>query len=109
MAKIKHDNRQARRSRKVLQSALLDLLCDKTYNKITISDITRKADLARPTFYAHYETKDHLLTSIIDEFLKKFFQLLEERDPGIEDEEREIKKSIYPYLRLPKKAKIFYV
>ena len=90
MAKVKHHNRQARRSRKTLQTALLELLHEKEYNKISISDITRKADLARPTFYAHYKTKGHLLTSIIDGFLDNLFSGLEEVNVNGEDVMRDI-------------------
>ena len=94
MAKIKHHNRQAKRSRKILQKALLDLLHEKNYNKITISDITRKADLARPTFYAHYKTKDHLLTSIIDGYLEGLFLTLEKANISKEDSKRDIQLNI---------------
>ena len=94
MAKIKHHNRQAKRSRKILQKALLELLQEKEYNKITITNITNIADLARPTFYAHYKTKDHLLASIIDEFLEKVFGNMEDPNVSISNVDQVIQKNI---------------
>jgi len=73
MSEKKHKNRQAIRSRSMLQEALVALLKEKPYQKITITEITERADLARPTFYAHFETKDDLLLSYVDDILDVFF------------------------------------
>ena len=67
-------NRQAIRSQNMLQEALIVLLDEKPYDKITIADIIRQANLTRPTFYAHYDTKDDLLTCLIDEMFQSFFE-----------------------------------
>lgn len=67
-------NRQAIRSQHMLQEALIVLLDKKPYDKITIADIIRQADRTRPTFYAHYNTKDDLLTCLIDEMFQPFFE-----------------------------------
>lgn len=74
-----HTNRQALRSRRLLQNALVDQLRKKPYRKITISDITECADLTRPTFYAHFETKDDLLLSYVDDIFVPIFDELLER------------------------------
>lgn len=76
MSEKKHKNRQAIRSRSMLQEALVDLLKEKPYQKITITEITERADLARPTFYAHFETKDDLLLSYVDDIFDVFFNNL---------------------------------
>ncbi len=69
-------NRQALRSRRMLQDALLALLREKPYQKISVTEIARRADLARPTFYAHFETKDDLLMSYVDDVFEQFFREL---------------------------------
>jgi AcrR family transcriptional regulator len=66
-------NRQALRSRRRLQEALLALLREKPYSKITVTEIAGRADLARPTFYAHFETKDDLLLSYVDDIFEPVF------------------------------------
>jgi AcrR family transcriptional regulator len=80
MSTNKEQNRQAIRSRRLLQEALVTLLQDKPYKKITISDITEEADLARSTFYAHFDTKEQLLISYVDDLLDQFFEMIAARD-----------------------------
>lgn len=42
-------------------SAIYKLILSKGYEKVTIQDITEKANVGRSTFYIHYESKEHLL------------------------------------------------
>lgn len=73
MSKEKKRNRQAIRTRRLLQEALLHLLEKKSYQKITVTDITGRADLARATFYTHFETKDDLLLSYINDVFEQHY------------------------------------
>ena len=54
-------DRRVRRTRALLLSALLSLVQEKGYDRITIQDILDRADVGRSTFYAHYRDKDELL------------------------------------------------
>ncbi|WP_055426555.1 TetR family transcriptional regulator C-terminal domain-containing protein [Bifidobacterium aesculapii] len=47
-------DRRTRRTRRLLQEALLRLLADKPLNRITVTGLTELADVNRVTFYAHY-------------------------------------------------------
>ncbi|WP_052118945.1 TetR-like C-terminal domain-containing protein [Bifidobacterium callitrichos] len=47
-------DRRTRRTRLLLQEALLRLLADKPLNRITVTELTELADVNRVTFYAHY-------------------------------------------------------
>lgn len=47
-------DRRSRRTRSMLQNALLQLLESKPLNKITVTELTALADVNRATFYAHY-------------------------------------------------------
>lgn len=75
MTENRQKNRQTFRSIKMLRDAFLDLIKEKPYEKITISEITTRADLARSTFYAHYETKDDLLNSYLEEIAETYIDL----------------------------------
>ncbi|MBO5365138.1 MAG: TetR family transcriptional regulator, partial [Peptococcaceae bacterium] len=46
--------RNAVRSKTMIRQAFLELLQEKPYEKITVTDIAQRADLNRSTFYAHY-------------------------------------------------------
>jgi AcrR family transcriptional regulator len=71
---------RALRSRTALQTSFTELLRTVPYPKITITDITAKAGIARHTFYNHYETKSDLLHHLIDSALEDFFLILKDLD-----------------------------
>lgn len=75
----KKTNRYAQLSRNLLQEALLSLLREKRYPKITVTDIVKRAELSRPTFYAHFETKDDLLMSYVDDLLDEINDIIMEK------------------------------
>ena len=68
---------RAIRTRSALENAFRKLLTNKPYQKITVTDITEQAGIARHTFYNHFETKGKLLDSLVDSILKEFFLHLE--------------------------------
>jgi len=70
-------DRRAIKTRSSLEGAFRKLLKTKSYQKITVTDITEQAGIARHTFYNHYETKGKLLDSLIDSILEEFFLNLE--------------------------------
>ena len=72
-------DRRIKRSRKLMQDALLIILDKKEYRQISISEITYQADVARTTFYSHFKTKDELLMSYIDDIFETFFDKLSEQ------------------------------
>ena len=72
-------NRQIQRTRSWIFEALMQLLDEKPYSKIGVSDITQKAGIARQTFYRNYRHKN----DIVYEHLMKNFNLeLSKTDDG---------------------------
>lgn len=71
MARNRKADRRVRRTRKLLQSALIQLLREKPLSKIQIKEIVEVADVSRPTFYLHFDTKEALLFSHIDDLFDK--------------------------------------
>jgi AcrR family transcriptional regulator len=57
------NDRRVQRTRQLLQQALIDLMAEKSYDSITVGDITERANLGRTTFYAHYHSKEDLFLS----------------------------------------------
>jgi len=66
MSTPKTPDRRVRRTKEGLHSALMSLVVEKSYDRITVQDLIDRADVGRSTFYAHYETKDDLLLSGLD-------------------------------------------
>ena len=56
-------DRRVVRTRAQIDAAFVDLLHRRSYGNIRVSDITKKAGVGRATFYAHYSSKDDLLSS----------------------------------------------
>lgn len=56
---------RVKRTRKLLQQAIMDLLQRKSLHSITVQDIAARATVNRVTFYAHFEDKFDLLDSVI--------------------------------------------
>ncbi len=59
-------DRRIQRTRQLLQDALIALLLEKGYDKITVQDIIDRANVGRSTFYAHYLDKDDLMESSVE-------------------------------------------
>jgi AcrR family transcriptional regulator len=71
------NDRRSQRTRRFLTHALLQLMLEKRYDKITVQDIIDRANVGRSTFYAHYLDKEDLLTSQFEEVLDYFSHHLE--------------------------------
>ena len=63
-----------RRTQSLLQSALSKLLEEKQFRDISITDICNQADIARVTFYQHYENKEALLVASVTNFFASIHQ-----------------------------------
>lgn len=60
---------RVKRTKKMFEDALLELLEEKEFNKITVQEITKRASLNRATFYLHYYDKNELLEQCLDSAL----------------------------------------
>lgn len=65
----KHD-RRSQRTRHLLSAALVELIREKDYGAITVSDIIERANIGRSTFYAHYRDKDSLFVGELDRVIE---------------------------------------
>ena len=72
MAKAEY--RSAIRSRKLITRALADLLQEKPLDKITVTDVVRRAEINRGTFYAHYTDIPDVLHHIINQMFSHIQQ-----------------------------------
>lgn len=55
-------DRRVRKTRDALYSAFVSLIVERGYETISVQDIIDAADVGRTTFYAHFKSKDELLT-----------------------------------------------
>ena len=74
-------DRRTQRTRHLLSAAFVELLKEKGYSAITVSDIIERANIGRSTFYSHYHDKDDLFVGELD----RVIELLSHRIPNQED------------------------
>lgn len=84
MNTVKED-RRIRRTKKLLTTALAELMCEKNFKDITVKDLTERADLNRGTFYLHYTDTYDLLKKIEDELIKNLEEMIEHYHPTKEN------------------------
>ena len=70
------EDRRIRRTRKLLNNALVELVGEKEYDEITVQEITERADIGHRTFYRHYAGKDELLMDVMKDVLSGLQDLL---------------------------------
>jgi AcrR family transcriptional regulator len=61
------DNRRVNRTRRTLAGALTALIHEKPFAEITVQDVLDRAKISRSTFYAHYQDKNDLFFSDVEE------------------------------------------
>lgn len=83
MAKAEY--RSAVRSRKLIQTALADLLHEKPLNKITVTDVVRRAEINRGTFYAHYSDIPDVIHHLIGEIFSSIREQVLEAPIGLSE------------------------
>lgn len=73
-------DRRIKRTKMLLQNALVDLMLEKAVDKISVKELTQKADVNRSTFYLHYldiydmlEQMENEVVETIQGFFHDFF------------------------------------
>src|SRR5258708_2520594 len=72
-------DRRSQRTRRLVNTAMLELLFEKHYETITVQDILDRAGIGRSTFYTHFFDKEDVLTSIAEQMLEMFSQQFSQR------------------------------
>ncbi|MBR0282214.1 MAG: TetR/AcrR family transcriptional regulator C-terminal domain-containing protein [Oscillibacter sp.] len=76
MADVSED-RRVKRSRKLLKQGFMDLLREKGFARISVRDITDRADMNRGTFYLHYPDTAALMRSVEEDMLQEAQTLID--------------------------------
>ena len=81
MKQDKQDRRSQRTHRLVI-SAMLELMAEKSYDAITVQDLLDRANIGRSTFYSHYFDKEDVLASVAEQMLEMLSQQFSQRNAG---------------------------
>ena len=61
------DDRRVRRTKTNIKKAFIELLKEKSFQEITVRELSERADINRKTFYAYYTGMEELLAAVMDE------------------------------------------
>ncbi|PFF88517.1 TetR family transcriptional regulator [Bacillus cereus] len=61
-------------TKEAIYIALLQLMKKKDFEKITITDITKRAGVSRMAFYRNFQRKGEILTNRLDELFKEYYE-----------------------------------
>jgi len=105
MTEVPSTDRRIVRTRVAIREALVGLIAEKGFDALSVSDITRRADINRGTFYLHYQDKFDLLeqteTEIIRDLEKIILQAndLDFSDFNSVDKPLPVVVSLFEYLK----------
>lgn len=74
------NNPTAKQSQEWIILALLGLMGTKDYDKISVSEICRKADIDRRTFYRNFDSKNDVLEQYINALRQEYLRLYSDED-----------------------------
>lgn len=69
MDKRKQENMRVKES---ITKSLLNLMHQKSFSEISISELIRNAGVARVSFYRNYDSKEDVLITLIEDVLEQF-------------------------------------
>jgi AcrR family transcriptional regulator len=80
--KSKRDRTQkrAKRTRKKLKKAALDVFSEKSVDATTVEEITEKADVGKGTLYQHFEDKEEIVITLVQEAIEHLIERIRSYD-----------------------------
>lgn len=74
LEKKKQEDLRVRKTKEAIHNTFKAMICEMDYNKITIKELTTRAQINRKTFYLHYTSLDDLLSELQDEIAENFIK-----------------------------------
>ena len=72
-------DKRVSKTRDAIIDAYLELIYEKKDQKITISELAHRANIARKTFYLHYETLEDIMRDAAHRKIDELLHLLEKK------------------------------
>ena len=79
-AKKPRTQKRARKTRKKLKEAALNVFSEKSVGATTIEEITEKADVGKGTLYQHFSDKDEIVVTLVDEAVTHLIESIQSYD-----------------------------
>ena len=76
--------KRAKRTRKKLKDAALDIFSEQSIDATTVEDITEKADVGKGTLYQHFEDKEEIVVMLVEDAVDHLIKRIRAYDPAPE-------------------------
>jgi AcrR family transcriptional regulator len=76
--------KRAKRTRKRLKEAALGAFSEKSIDSVTVEEITEKADVGKGTLYQHFEDKEEIVVTLVEEAVGHLIEYMGSYDSGEE-------------------------
>jgi AcrR family transcriptional regulator len=89
-----------RRTRTLLRTALVELIEERGFDRLTVGEITERAMVSRAAFYRNYNDKFHLVEQIFDEAIVALVGTMSDDDRSVRERWTSFFEHISAYHRL---------
>lgn len=72
--------KRAKKTRKRLKKAALDVFSEKSIDAATVEEITERADVGKGTLYQHFDDKDQIVVTLVDEAVDHLIERIRDYD-----------------------------
>jgi AcrR family transcriptional regulator len=79
-AKKSRTQKRAKRTRKKLKEAALDAFSEKSVDAVTVEEITEKADVGKGTLYQHFDDKEEIVVTLVEEAVEHLIEYVRSYD-----------------------------
>ena len=73
-------DKRVQKTRAAIQNAYISLVMEKKSIRITVTELARRANIDRKTFYLHYDTTDDVMRDYNQQIINKLLNILNEQD-----------------------------
>ena len=81
---VRKTDRRTIMTKGMIKDALLELLQNTPYEKITVTALCKQSEITRATFYLHYNNIDNVLDELLDDALRQPLGLQRGKGTGLQ-------------------------
>ena len=97
---MKREYRNSARTKKMIRVAFVDLIEEKkVISNISVTELAERADIAKSTFYNHYDDVYSVAQDMLDELIEELDQIIDAMDADKTNDYRVYIKRIFEFLK----------
>ena len=95
----KRDDRRVRRTKKLLEQGLVQLLEEKPIHSITVRELTNLIDINRGTFYLYYQDIYDMVEKLEEEYISRLIAMLDKhQEEDLSVRVKEVSRELFAFI-----------